>query len=951
MRMTFERQMVKITLMVMLLAGYCFMIYYFHVIFQSGAVFTHFFYIPIILASLWWKRKGLAVAIFLGLCLIFSHHFLRDYAVTSDDYFRALMFVVIGSVTALVSERIGKSQEKAAHLNAVLHAIRGVNQLITREKNRDRLLRGICETLIKTRGYHNAWIAMLDESGDLVTTAEAGLGKDFLAMDECLKCGELSACCQKALKQLDAVVTKAPFTICTDCPLSAMYTARGTMTIRLEYKGKVYGVLSASLPVDFTGEEEEQFLFKDVAGDIALALHVIELEEKHDLKEKALRQSEEKYSLLVANIPDVLYTTNANGITTFISQNVEKVYGYTPEEIYEGGDRVWCGRIHPDDLEKVKGAYEALFEKGIRYDIEYRIKRKDEQWIWILDKAETTYVKDGVEYCDGVFTEITARKQAEEELRRHRENLEVLVKERTAELRAANEHLRQEIAERKRAGEALLQSEKKYTTLVENSPDIIYLLDPEGRFTYVGGAVENLLGFTSDELTGKHFTFIVWPEDAENAQWHFNDRRTGDRATKRFELRLITKKGESSQFEIINVTIELNAFGMYNKPVSEKDKKFLGTYGVARDISERKRVEKQLLKSKAMLQTVFDGMSNPLIMLGQDLSVKMLNNAAMKYYQVSEFKKVIGRHCFEAFRGKTCPCEGCKISLAVQDGKECTFEQRSLIFPDRFEQVVLYPLREKEGGITGAIVTVNDITEKRKTEEQLVRADRLSSLGQLSGGIAHEIRNPLSSISLFMDILSDKERFEHTDQELELLSEVKDNVNRIADIIKRVLDLSKLQAVHKNMTDINRLIEGNIKLWQTNISKSKIKLKLSLDKGLPQILGDAIQLQQVFNNLILNAIEAMNKGGILRITTSKGVSSVVRGREVVVIEVGDTGPGINPEDMENIFNPFFTTKTMGTGLGLAISHKIVERHGGIISIESKPNEGTTFSVELPVGRM
>ncbi|MBW1614842.1 MAG: GAF domain-containing protein, partial [Deltaproteobacteria bacterium] len=275
--------MFKITLMAILLAGYCFMIYYFHVIFQSGTVFTHFFYIPIILASLWWKRKGLTVAIFLGLFLIFSHHFLRDYAVTSDDYFRALMFLVIGSVAALVSERIYKSQEKAAHLNAVLHAIRGVNQLITREKNRDRLLQGICETLIKTRGYHNAWIAMLDESGGLVTTAEAGLGKDFLAMDECLKCGELSACCQKALKQLDVVVTKAPFTICTDCPLSAMYTARGTMTIRLEYKGKVYGVLSASLPVDFTGEEEEQFLFKDVAGDIALALHVIELEEKHEL--------------------------------------------------------------------------------------------------------------------------------------------------------------------------------------------------------------------------------------------------------------------------------------------------------------------------------------------------------------------------------------------------------------------------------------------------------------------------------------------------------------------------------------------------------------------------------------------------------------------------------------------------------------------------------------------
>ncbi len=151
--------------------------------------------------------------------------------------------------------------------------------------------------------------------------------------------------------------------------------------------------------------------------------------------EESLRQSEDKYRSLITNIPDVIWTTNYEGRTTFISPNIETVHGYTPEEIYKSGDNLWLGRIHPDDVENVIQAYTALFEKETKFDIEYRIQRKDGQWIWAHDRAVATYKKDGTLYADGVFVDITKRKQAEDELREHRNHLEELVAERTAEQR------------------------------------------------------------------------------------------------------------------------------------------------------------------------------------------------------------------------------------------------------------------------------------------------------------------------------------------------------------------------------------------------------------------------------------------------------------------------------------------------------------------------------------
>lgn len=184
-----------------------------------------------------------------------------------------------------------QSERKVEHLNLVLLGIRNVNQLITRERDRDRLLKGVCDCLIETLGYHNAWIALFNESLGLVATAEAGLGRDFLTLVNMFERGELTNCARRALKQSDIVTIKDPLSTCGDCPLSEKFSGRSGMIVRVEYRGQVYGILCVSIPADLIEDEVEQSLFKEVAGDVAFALYNIEIEKEHKKAEEALKES------------------------------------------------------------------------------------------------------------------------------------------------------------------------------------------------------------------------------------------------------------------------------------------------------------------------------------------------------------------------------------------------------------------------------------------------------------------------------------------------------------------------------------------------------------------------------------------------------------------------------------------------------------------------------------
>ena len=223
-----------------------------------------------------------------------------------------------GQLLVTIRRAIEKQEAKKRleHLTAVLRAISGVNQLIVREKDRDRLLQGACACLIETRGYHSAWIALVGESGELVAAAEAGPGEAFPAMVERLERGELPHYVREALAQPGVLAIEYPSSTCADSPLLAKCEGRGTIAVRLEHGGKMYGLLTVSTLSDFVADEAERSLLQEVAEDIAFALHGIALEEERKRMEEALWEREERLRLVVQNMPVMLDAFDAGGGTS-----------------------------------------------------------------------------------------------------------------------------------------------------------------------------------------------------------------------------------------------------------------------------------------------------------------------------------------------------------------------------------------------------------------------------------------------------------------------------------------------------------------------------------------------------------------------------------------------------------------------------------------------------------
>ena len=426
MKINFENKNLRIVLMAILLVVSCFMVYYFQRILGLGSIFSHFFYIPIIIASIWWKRMGLLVAAFLAAVLIFGPFILREVVLTDQaDYIRAVLFIVIAFIVAWFSEQIEKGKVKIEHLNAVLRAIRNVNQLITKEKDRDKLIKSACKNLVENRGYHNSWIVLLDKSGEFVASAEAGLGKDFEPKLKQLKRSDLNKCGKSALKQFDVVVIKDPSSACGDCPLAKSYADRGAMTVQLKYGEEIYGLLSASMDRNFLYEEELS-LFKEVASDIAFALYNIEMEKRRKEAEETLRESEHRVRTLFDNVADgILLADIENNKFYFGNKMICQMLGYSMKEIKNLG----ILDIHPKkDLPYVVKQFEEQAKKRIQLARDIPMKRKDGS-IFYADINSSPITLGEKTYLTGIFRDITERKRAEEQLKASLKEKEVLLQE------------------------------------------------------------------------------------------------------------------------------------------------------------------------------------------------------------------------------------------------------------------------------------------------------------------------------------------------------------------------------------------------------------------------------------------------------------------------------------------------------------------------------------------
>jgi PAS domain S-box-containing protein len=262
-----------------------------------------------------------------------------------------------------------------------------------------------------------------------------------------------------------------------------------------------------------------------------------------------------------------------------------------------------------------------------------------------------------------------------------------------------------------------------------------------------------------------------------------------------------------------------------------------------------------------------------------------------------------------------------------------TFTGRTLVL-----NISIAPLQDH----TGALVVLEDVTSRVRLEEQLLQREKLSSIGLLAAGVAHEVNTPLTGVSSYTQMLLGM--LAETDPKHALLLKVRRQAERATNIVNNLLNFSRTgDATEFTEIDIGRVLDDTLQLLEPQLRGNQIEIIRAYDPECPQVFGNAGKLQQVFTNLLLNARDAITAGGSIRISTNPAAD------HSLMIEVSDSGMGIAPENVAKIYDPFYTTKGVGrgTGLGLAVSYGIVQEHSGHISVESNPGRGTTFRITLP----
>jgi two-component system, sporulation sensor kinase E len=352
----------------------------------------------------------------------------------------------------------------------------------------------------------------------------------------------------------------------------------------------------------------------------------------------------------------------------------------------------------------------------------------------------------------------------------------------------------------------------------------------------------------------------------------------------------------------------------------------------------------QLVGIQEYTSSILRAITAGVLTVGPDTSITTANPAAERLMRMGE-EMLVPRPLGTLFKddgGLT------QLVQKVLDGRvprilrETTLETRH----GRVLHVQAAVSRMRAGGCCpglgrpGAVVTLEDVSEVKSLTEQLIRADRLAALGELTAGIAHEVRNPLGIIRATMQMIEDPQ----TDPERmsEAAGIVKQEIDRLDKVIKAFLDFGRPSAPTMMRVDLEELLGDVVLLTRRFAGRAEVQLEEEYSGDLPVVLADPDQLKQVFVNLVSNAVQAMGEhGGIIRISTGLDDG-------FVVASVADDGPGMDAAQVAKVFDPFFSTKDEGTGLGLTIVHRIVDEHDGHIDVESQPGEGTQFRVHLPI---
>jgi len=645
---------------------------------------------------------------------------------------------------------------------------------------------------------------------------------------------------------------------------------------------------------------------------------------ERDQAEEALRESNQRLSLALAGANFGIWEWDlTTGKAVWDDQSLS-VLGYESDE-FEPNLQNWKKLVHPEDWPRVSENLNLHLEGKLpTFEVEYRIMNKSGDWQWALARGNMIAVdEDGKPTrMAGVFADITERKKTEEALR---------------------------------------NSEAKYRFLTEQGSDLIWTLDLNLRTTFVTPSVEKVLGFTPEERMLQEVEDQLTPESLQFARQRLFEELSMEREQG-------IQEGKSVLVELDYYHKNGSIVCLQTAVTFIRDEKGtpIGIHGISRDVTELKRTQEALRESAELLAE-----AQRVARIGNWSHDLRKNKVTWsdELYRIFGIENSDFDGRYESFLTRVHP-EDQQLVLqtnarARNEGTPFDFEYR-IIHPGgqvRAIREVGHANKDDAGNTIRLFGTAQDITDRKEAEQErerlrneLFQAQKMEAIGTLTGGIAHDFNNLLTIINGYTElVLSEKTS---DDPGYSDLQKVLETGRKGAELVQRLLALSRKGESNPQPLDINPTVKNSVALLKRTLPKM-IEIETVLGKDLSMVSADAAQVDQVLMNLCINAKEAMPEGGKLRIETKNVIVDASDCRlqvaakpgSYVLIEVADTGTGMDAETLDRLFDPFFTTKgwdfKKGTGLSLPVAKGIVEQHGGWITCESEPGKGTTFTVYFP----
>lgn len=527
--------------------------------------------------------------------------------------------------------------------------------------------------------------------------------------------------------------------------------------------------------------------------------------------------------------------------------------------------------------------------------------------------------------------------ESKEALIKSRDQLDMMVKERTRSLVGINSHLEQEIAEHKQAEELLRHERDKVQKYLNVAGVIVLALDADEKVMLINKKGCEILGYSEQEMIGRNWFEMFSPKE----------KREEDRAAFKEFMSGMTGQNESHENVVVSKSGRQKMIAWHNTLLRDEANNISGSLSSGEDITERTYAEEARRKSEEKYRDLFENANDAIFIVDADLNYIDVNNKAVEVFGYSreellsmnildvippeqkplsekEFMKLKSKESYDKFVGK----------IRTKDGRWLDVEVSSSAIVEN-------------GKLIGSRDIVRDITDRKRLEEEFLKREKLESLGVLAGGIAHDFNNLLTGV--LGNISLAKMHAEPASKIYSWLGEAEKASLRSRDLTRQLLTFSRGGAPVKGAVNIGALIKETAAF---SLSGSDVKCIYKIADDLSPADVDAGQISQVINNLIINADQAMPEGGTVTIvcgnvTLEPDNTLLLQAGRYVKIDVQDRGTGIREEHLNKIFDPYFTTKQRGSGLGLASAYSIVQRHNGRMTVESTLGEGTTFHVYLP----